>query len=83
MPPSIQPNTKAKISNSIVSTYLGLDIEFSFNVVLNQAVLDHGNQIAAAIFRHYKPYRASTPTTGLQEVGIETSMILVVGVKGH
>jgi hypothetical protein len=83
MPPSIQPNTKAKISNSIVSTYLGLDIEFSFNVVLNQAVLDHGNQIAAAVFRHYEPYWASTPTTSLQKIGIETSMILVVGVKGH
>jgi hypothetical protein len=50
---------------------------------LNQAVLDHGNQITTAIFWHYEPYRASTPTTGLQEVGIETSMILVVGVKGH
>jgi hypothetical protein len=83
MPPITQPIKKARRSNSIVSTHLGFDIEFTFNVVLNQAVLDHGNQITTAIFWHYKPYRASTPTTGLQEVGIETSMILVVGVKGH
>jgi hypothetical protein len=83
MPPITQPIKKANRSNSIFSTHLGFDIEFTFNVVLNQAVLDHGNQITAAIFWHYKPYWASTPTTGLQEGGIETSVILVVGVKSH
>jgi hypothetical protein len=83
MPPSIHPNTKAKTSNSIVSTYLGLDIEFSFNVVLNQAVLDHGDQIAAAVFWTDESHWALAPATSFQELGIESSVILVVGVKGH
>jgi hypothetical protein len=81
--PTTQPIKKARRSNVVLSIIFGLDIEFSFNVVLNQTVLDHRDQIPTAIFGHDEPYWASTPTTGLQEVGIETSVIFVKSIEGH
>jgi hypothetical protein len=83
MAPRIQPRIKAATSKSIVSTYSSFDIKFSFNIVLNKTVLDHGDQITSTILWHNEPYWTLTPTTLLKELCVETAMFFLGRIKSH
>jgi hypothetical protein len=53
-----------------------------FNIILDKATLDHGDQIAVVI-GHYESHRTPTPGAMRYKLIVKPTMLGIAGIKDH